>query len=135
MTALPVRWTTRELPRAPVGVLGSGPVARALAGALLRAGAEASVSAAASYADLLVLGEEDRLPWVDGVVYLGRSDGVLLPTTLDLTVPIDMVRQALRERGVVHEVAILPGRVLSFPVPDGEPDPAWLRRYADGGGS
>lgn len=47
---------------------------------------------------LVVLGEGERLPWVDGIVYLGhdpRSPSLFFPTTVEPSVPA-----ALLERSV-----------------------------------
>ena len=48
---------------------------------------------------LVLLGEE--LPWVDGVVYLGREhplDAVLLPTHLEPDWPVSWIAQALQRQ-------------------------------------
>lgn len=47
---------------------------------------------------LVVLGEEDQLPWVDGVVYLGRdsqSPSLLFPTNLEPSVPAALLERSL----------------------------------------
>ena len=47
---------------------------------------------------LVVLGEEKQLPWVDGVVYLGRdsdSPSLLFPTNLEPSVPAALLQRAL----------------------------------------
>ena len=47
---------------------------------------------------LVILGEEERLPWVDGIVYLGhdpQSPSLFFPTTVEPSVP-----PALLERSV-----------------------------------
>jgi hypothetical protein len=47
---------------------------------------------------LVVLGEEKWLPWVDGVVYLGhdfQSPSLLLPTTLEPSVPAALLERSL----------------------------------------
>lgn len=52
---------------------------------------------------LVILGEEKRLPWVDGVVYLGhdpQSPSLLLPTNLEPSVPAALLQRALE---VVHK--------------------------------
>jgi hypothetical protein len=47
---------------------------------------------------LVIFGEEERLPWVDGIVYLGhdpQSPSLFFPTTVEPSVP-----PALLERSV-----------------------------------
>ena len=47
---------------------------------------------------LVILGEEKHLPWVDGVVYLGRdteSPSLLLPTNLEPSVPVALLERSL----------------------------------------
>ena len=51
---------------------------------------------------LVILGEEKRLPWVDGVVYLGRdsqSPSLLFPTNLEPSVPAALLERSLNQRG------------------------------------
>ena len=52
---------------------------------------------------LVILGEEKRLPWVDGVVYLGHdseSPALLFPTNVEPSVPAALVARSL---GLVHD--------------------------------
>jgi hypothetical protein len=47
---------------------------------------------------LVILGEEKRLPWVDGVVYLGRdseSPSLLFPTNLEPSVPAALLQRSV----------------------------------------
>ena len=47
---------------------------------------------------LVILGEEEHLPWVDGVVYLGhdsQSPSLLFPTNLGPSVPAALLQRAL----------------------------------------
>jgi hypothetical protein len=51
---------------------------------------------------LVILGEEEQLPWVDGVVYLGhdsQSPSLLFPTNLEPSVPVALLQRSL---AVVH---------------------------------
>jgi len=51
---------------------------------------------------LIILGEEKQLPWVDGVIYLGRdsqSPSLLFPTNLEPSVPAALLQRAVE---VVH---------------------------------
>jgi hypothetical protein len=84
----------------PVAVIGTGPVARALAQRLLRL-ADANLAALRGVAGdglIALIGEAASLPWVDGVVYLGRDTDaprLLLPTTLRPTVAADVFERAI----------------------------------------
>jgi hypothetical protein len=52
---------------------------------------------------LVVLGEEKRLPWVDGVVYLGHESecpSLLFPTNLEPSVPAALLERSL---ALVHK--------------------------------
>ena len=47
---------------------------------------------------LVILGEEKRLPWVDGVIYLGhdsQSPSLLFPTNLEPSVPAMLLQQSV----------------------------------------
>lgn len=47
---------------------------------------------------LVILGEEQRLPWVDGVVYLGHDaqlPSLLFPTNLEPSVPAALLERSL----------------------------------------
>ena len=84
---------------------------------------------------LLALGEPDVLPWAPGVTYFGSEHGVLLPTTLAPTVPVDLLSAAAsqllaRHGGPSRLVAVLPGRVIAFEVADSPVDAAILRHHA-----
>ncbi|MFS8071489.1 MAG: hypothetical protein ACMG6S_34395, partial [Byssovorax sp.] len=51
---------------------------------------------------LIALGDGDALPWVDGVVYLGRdprAPSLLVPTALAPNVPVALLERALLGRG------------------------------------
>ena len=50
---------------------------------------------------LFVAGRAENLPWVDGVIYLGKdaaAPSILLPTTVRPNVPIDLFERALRNQ-------------------------------------
>jgi len=97
---LPVSWGPRDRPLPPSAVVAVGPVAASLLRRLSEPGRTEGLQGvvAGSPADLVVLVGED-LPWVDGVVYLGRdplADGVLVPTNRAPDAPIDLVARAAR---------------------------------------
>lgn len=131
MSRLPVTWHLREPPLEPVAVLGTGRVARLLASAV-RPEAVSALRIAASADSLLIVGEIDHLPWVDGARYLGREDGLLVPTTRRSSVPADLLRAALAEAMPGQEFAVLEGRVFASPAPTAGADPRWLQEYSRG---
>jgi len=131
MSRLPVTWQVREAPLKPVAVIGTGGVARRLASAVRRE-AVAELRFAASVDSLLIVGETDHLPWVDGARYLGSDDGLLVSTTQESSVPADLLRAALAEAMPGQEFAVLEGRVFVFPTPTSGADPRWLQEYSQG---
>jgi len=110
-----LRWSPRAHPLEPAGVAASGAAARALARRLLGAPPERLAGLRGcletSRPLLLLLGEAALLPWVDGVVYLGReprAPTLLVPTTLTADVPPDLLLRAARRRLQGGVAAILP---------------------------
>jgi hypothetical protein len=99
-----VTWRPRFTPLVPVGVAARGTAATSLAHRLLRDSDSLSHYKAVGAPGLLVvLGEEKRLPWVDGVVYLGHdpeSPSLLLPTNIEPSVPSALIERSL---AVVHK--------------------------------
>jgi MoxR-vWA-beta-propeller ternary system domain bpX5 len=76
---------------------------------------------AVSTSDVLVLlGEGQTLPWVDGVRYLGRdplAPHLLLPTNRKPDVPVDLFERALIQRSpALAPFAVIPelGKVISL---------------------
>ncbi len=132
-------WTPRPFPLTALAVAGVGPVALALARRVLEAGDEvlARWRGVAGPGVLVLLGDTQSLPWVEGVVYLGRdaaAPSLLLPCTL-----APDVAPALLERALVARVqAGTPLAVLPRPqrlVPVGAARPvfrdavlAWLSK-------
>lgn len=110
---LPVTWSPRHHPLAALAVAGVGPVAVALARRALTA-EDAQLGAWSGVAGsgvLVLLGETDSLPWVDGAVYLGRdpaAPSLLLPCTLAPEVAPALLERAL----VAHAAAGTPLAVL-----------------------
>jgi hypothetical protein len=108
-----VTWSPRQNPLAALAVAGVGPVAVALARRALAADDKqlGAWSGVAGPGMLVLLGETDSLPWVDGAVYLGRD-----PTAPSLLLPCALapeVAPALLERALVaHAAAGTPLAVL-----------------------
>lgn len=114
-----VHFVTSTSPLEPQAVVGLGPVARTLGKRLLQYAQDDELErlrGVTSGNDLLaVLGESERLPWVDGVVYLGcdpRSPRVLIPTTLRPSIGFDLFASAIARR---YEDLKAPVAVLSTP--------------------
>jgi hypothetical protein len=99
-----IDWQLRSDPLTPTAVVGQAGVARALGRAILRRDddALARLTAVAGDQVLLVLGEEAMLPWVDGVLYLGRDPEA--PSLLLSTLRRPSCSLALFERAVVRKL-------------------------------
>lgn len=101
--SLQITWHFREEPRVPVAVVASGETAKELAKKLLSSDHTqwTNWKGAAASDTIVLLGEAESLPWVDGVSYLGsdeRAPHLLLPTNREPSVPADLLQQALIER-------------------------------------
>jgi hypothetical protein len=94
-----VTWRPRFTPLVPLAVAARGRAATTLARRLLTDPDSLSqYKAVAASGLLVVLGEETRLPWVDGVVYLGHEShcpSLLFPTNLEPSVPAALLERAL----------------------------------------
>jgi hypothetical protein len=113
---LPVTWSPRQEPLAALAVAGIGPVSLALARRALAADEKqlGAWSGVAGSGVLVLLGETDSLPWVDGAVYLGRdpsAPSLLLPCALAPEVAPALLERAL----VAHAAAGTPLAVLPRP--------------------
>jgi hypothetical protein len=87
----------------PAAVVGFGDVAKGLARKLLTSDDAKwpSLKGVATSHGIVLVGEAESLPWVDGVSYLGsdeRAPHLLLPTNREPNVPLDLLQQALVER-------------------------------------
>jgi len=98
-----VTWRPRFTPLVPVGVAARGAAATRLAHRLLRDPDSLSHYKAVGAPGLLViLGAEERLPWVDGVVYLGhdsQSPSLLFPTNVEPSIPAALLQRSLNQSG------------------------------------
>jgi len=108
---VPFAFRPRAVPLEPRAVAAHGPVAAALADRLLAMDDEAlaKLSGVAGRALLIVLGEPVALPWVDGVLYLGRdllAPSLLVPTALEPTVPLPLLERAILARAPSAAVPI-----------------------------
>lgn len=98
-----VTWSPRSEPLVPCACIARGPVAHALARAVLALDAQqlARIKACAGDRLLLLFGANADLPWLDGITYLGRDEAaphLLLPTNRRPDVPVDLFGRALAAR-------------------------------------
>ncbi len=140
LATLPLEWALREPPLPPTAVHAAGEFARALARRLLEQGETAGpLTGVATATELLLLGPQEALPWVEGLTYLGRSaaaPSLYLSTLWRPSLPEALVERALLQRlRLVPPVALLPHDGRVFPLAQARAlDPAALRRWLDAGG-
>jgi hypothetical protein len=112
------KWRARATALTPIAVAARDNVAIAFARRLLTLDDQsmAKLKGVAGEGLLIVLGEEESLLWLDGVIYLGRDDAapsLLLPTTLEPEVPVALFERALLK----HLNQPAPVAVLPAPLP------------------
>jgi hypothetical protein len=117
-----VRWLPRHEPLAPVGAAARGEAAARLARRLLEEDDDslAELKGVGGLGLLVVLGAAERLPWVEGVTYLGRdarAPALLMPTALEPSAPAALLERAFAARfpGLVP-CAVLTGPAALVPV-------------------
>lgn len=126
-TLIEVTWHPRLVPLAPIGVAAQGVAATRLAHRLLQEPSEALLrfKGVSGPGLLVVLGVEQLLPWVDMVTYLGRdlqSPSLLLPTTLEPSVPFSLLERALTTRFAgVAPCALLLNPLSIIPLTEARP--------------
>lgn len=103
------RWITRTTPLAPQALAVWGESATLLAHRLLEGSDEtlARLRGVSWSYGFVLEGEAQALPWVDGVLYLGRdtlAPRLLLPTNQQPDVPLDLFQSAF-ERALAREMA------------------------------
>ena len=108
-----VEWVARATPLAPCGMIARGEAAAALARRLLSDDLRGLAAVAGPHL-LVVLGTEERLPWSDGVVYVGRDPApeLLLPTALAPTVAPPLLAHAVKRTVTGSPIAVIPGLVV-----------------------
>ncbi|MGW4893533.1 bpX5 domain-containing protein [Kitasatospora sp. NPDC004240] len=129
-----LNWERREPPLPVAAVLALDTDVPALAAATReRIGAGARLGVLADDRALLVLGEPADLPWSAGARYLGREDGLLVPTTARPRPAAPLWRTALGARDG-QLCVLLPGHALVADPPPPATDPSALTRFTDGAG-
>lgn len=126
-----LRWTDREPPLPVQGVLARGDVMRALLTRLLEdqgplEALRGVISVGREAPTCVLLGDPEKLPWVDGVVYLGRPahTNLYLPTTRRAEITDALLERvlgrALSERGPLAALPAPEGALL-FPLAAARP--------------
>jgi hypothetical protein len=116
-----LQWDLRDPPLAPVAMLCRGTAASALARALFYDDVRRSQCVMVGTGDVLIAIGDD-LPWVDGATWLGRVDGLLLPTTLKPAVAPSLVLDALfMHRRRTSIAVVTPDLALVAQMPSGPP--------------
>jgi len=123
-----VHWLPRRIPLSPVAVAATGTASIALAYKLLVGGDEtlAQLRGVAGDQILLLTGDADKLPWVDGATYLGRdpnSPSLLVPTHSQPDTAAALFERALLARfsHLGAPLAVLPGESLVCSVCEARP--------------
>src|SRR5438445_10603043 len=117
-----IQWIPRDLPLLPTAVAAHGPASLRLARRLLQLSDEslAQLEGVAGKELILVQGNEEQLPWVDGVQYLGvdpAAPSLLLPTNYRPNLPEAFVEKALLNKaGTTGRIAVLLSPFLLAPL-------------------
>lgn len=103
----PLLWSIREIPLQPKAVVSRGTIAARLAQKLLEGPQEnlSQLQGVSGTELLVILGEEKMLPWVDGVMYLGKDEQapqVYMPTYLQPNIPSALLEQILLIQAKTH---------------------------------
>lgn len=114
--AIEIAWRPRDTPLSPMAAAATGPTAIEIVKLLLELDDEslALLKGAAGPSEIILLGESQTLPWVDGVVYLGRDPAAptfLLPTNLAPNTPLPLFEKAIRSQfaNLQTPLVVLPG--------------------------
>jgi hypothetical protein len=122
-----VRWEPRDCPLVPVAAAAHGEAAIALARRLLQQGDEhlCRLEGLAGKQLIVIHGDSDVLPWVNGILYLGvdpAAPSLLLPTNYRPSVPPVLLMQALAAKTDTRGlVALLPHPLLLVPMRSARP--------------
>lgn len=107
-----LEWLPREQPLRVEGCWADGEAAKLLR---RRLGERPSVGLRVAFTKeggLAVLGPEP--PWVDGAIFLGREDGLYLPTLWRPSVPVAWIVPRLRQLGEPPWALLPPGQVVGL---------------------
>ncbi len=106
-----LEWLPREQPLPVEGCWVEGAAAESL-GKRLRDGPAAGLRVALGEGRLVVLGAEP--PWIEGAIFLGRDQGLYLPTLWQPNVPIAWILARLRQLGEPPWALVPPGRAMGL---------------------
>lgn len=121
MSGIELAWTARGVSLAARAVAAWGSAATLLGErvAALDDATLGTLTAVAGNRVLIVMGDEAALPWIDGVIYLGRDDGaseLLLPTALAPSVPAPVLEAAIKRVATKGApIAVLPATGMLVP--------------------
>jgi hypothetical protein len=135
-----IGWRNRSAPLSPTAVAATGVAAVSLARRLLSSDDEALIElrGVAGERILLLTGNADQLPWVDGAVYLGRdpmAPSLLLPTHSEPDVAPALFERAVHAAfpNLSAPLAVLPAESLVISVCEARPvQRARLNAWLDG---
>lgn len=113
-----INWRNRLDTLEPVAIIGFDETAKRLKEKLLSFDDEKLSSMQGVFAESLLFatGQTADLPWVDGVIYLGkdaRAASIFLPTNLRPNVPLDLFEKSLLRRFSAQKpFAVLENRII-----------------------
>lgn len=118
MNEFKINWIARDTPLLPTAVAAHGPASVRLARRLLQLPDESlsQLEGVAGKQLIVVQGNEQQFPWVDGVQYLGVDPAapfLLLPTNYRPSLPEAFVQRALLKKAERSgRIAVLPSPLL-----------------------
>lgn len=116
-------------------MVASGAAARALLAQLAARMDAQGLRLAAAPGMLVLLGDGDRLPWIDGARYCAPDPdarGLWLPTTLQPDLPAELLHAALQRRGGRNAFLVWPEPELVLPLDDTLPLAPSTLQYLEG---
>lgn len=122
-----IQWKLRDYPLPPVAAVARGQASLRLAHRLLQLDDESlsQLEGVAGSQLIVVRCASERLPWIDGVQYLGvdhRSQSLLLPTNYQPTLPPALLASAFAAKiGIPGLIAVLPDPLLLVPMRSARP--------------
>lgn len=111
---LELHWTPREAPLSVEGCLAEGESAQRLRHNLARREATSRKKFRAVEVEegVLLLGPD--LPWVEGLVYLGRVGSLYLPTLWQPNLPVEWLEARLKDFGDPPWALLPSGKVIGL---------------------
>ncbi|WP_431685848.1 hypothetical protein [Hahella sp. NBU794] len=121
-----IEWRRSEQPMQPGGLLARAEHRADCLRALLQLepARQAALMGVAAASCIVIFGDETDLPWIPGVIYLGRapsSPNLWWPTYLQPMTPPDLLQQAVRRHAGSGDFAIDPERKTLIPLREALP--------------